>query len=429
MPNQEGPKLKFCLYARKSSESEERQILSIESQIKEMREIAVREGLDVVETRSESHSAMKPGGRPEFNAMLDDIRGGRCNAVLTWAPDRLSRNAVDLGAIVDLMDRKLLLEIRTYNQQFADSPGEKFLLMIMGSQAKLENDSKGVNVSRGLRASVERGRWPGLAPLGYLNLYRTDKPGFLKVDPVRAPVIRQMFEKVARVGMSVRDAHAWMHDGAGFRTRGGKAWSMSGVYRALRNPFYYGSFEYPRKSGRWYRGAHEPIITKELYDAVQETLRKDSERSHRHHEFAFTRLITCGLCGSGISAVEKFKALKGGGTSRYVYYGCNRGRDRFCKARYIREEQLLEELVRIVDEVDVDDLGLRAQLDDEVRRFNAFMALTAATPGNAKPPATVDAKSYVKYVLREGSLSEKRAVLAHLRSRLIYRDHRLYLAK
>ena len=141
-------KIRYVLYARKSTESEERQVLSIDSQIKEMLELAERENLEIVEIRRESHSAKESGQRPVYKEILEDIRRGRFNGILTWAPDRLSRNAGDLGSIVDLMDQKLLLEIRTYGQHFKNSPNEKFLLMILCSQAKLENDNKSVNVKR-----------------------------------------------------------------------------------------------------------------------------------------------------------------------------------------------------------------------------------------------------------------------------------------
>ena len=107
-------KTKYCLYARKSSESEERQVLSIDSQIKEMLQLAEREGLNVIEMRRESHSAKSTGERPVYNELLADIRKGKFTGILTWAPDRLSRNAGDLGAIVDLMDQGLLREIRTH---------------------------------------------------------------------------------------------------------------------------------------------------------------------------------------------------------------------------------------------------------------------------------------------------------------------------
>ena len=150
-------KVKYCLYARKSTESEEMQILSIDSQIKEMLQLAEREGLEIVETKRESHSAKEAGQRPVFNEIIEEIRAGKFNGILTWAPDRIARNAGDLGRVVDLMDAKQLVEIRTYGQRFTDNPNEKFLLMILGSQAKLENDNRRINVKRGLRARVEMG--------------------------------------------------------------------------------------------------------------------------------------------------------------------------------------------------------------------------------------------------------------------------------
>ena len=148
--------LRYCLYARKSTEEDERQAMSIESQVKEMRALAEREGLEVVDERREAHSAKDSGQRPEYNRLIADLKAGTFNAVLTWAPDRLSRNAGDLGALVDLMDQGKLVHIRTFGQRFANSPNEKFLLMILGSQAKLENDNKSVNVKRGLRSRVHR---------------------------------------------------------------------------------------------------------------------------------------------------------------------------------------------------------------------------------------------------------------------------------
>lgn len=145
--------LKYCLYARKSTESEEMQVLSIDSQIKEMLQMAERDNLEIVEIRKESHSAKEAGTRPVFNELVADIQGGKFNAILTWAPDRISRNAGDLGRIVDLMDSGTLHEIRTYGQKFTNNPNEKFLLMILGSQAKLENDNKVQNVKRGMRTN------------------------------------------------------------------------------------------------------------------------------------------------------------------------------------------------------------------------------------------------------------------------------------
>jgi DNA invertase Pin-like site-specific DNA recombinase len=186
-------KLKYCLYCRKSSESEERQVMSIDSQIKEMLNIAEREKLEIVNIKREAHSAKETGQRPVYNEMIADLKEGKFNAILTWAPDRISRNAGDLGMVVDLMDAGKLKEIKTHSQTFTNNPNEKFLLMILGSQAKLENDNRGINVKRGRRTRVEMGLWPALAPLGYLNVREYDKKGQLILDPNRAPIVKKMF--------------------------------------------------------------------------------------------------------------------------------------------------------------------------------------------------------------------------------------------
>lgn len=97
--------IEYCLYARKSSEDDERQAISIDSQIKEMADLAEKEGILIKDIRRESHSAKQSGQRPVFKQLLEDIRLGEFNGILTWAPDRLSRNAGDLGMLVDLMDQ------------------------------------------------------------------------------------------------------------------------------------------------------------------------------------------------------------------------------------------------------------------------------------------------------------------------------------
>src|SRR5665213_2647071 len=154
----------FSIYARKSQEADERQALSIESQLSELQAIAKRDGLHIVDIRTEACSAKMSGVRPVFMKLIEDIRVGKISGILTWLPDRLSRNAGDLGEIVDLMDEGRLQEIRTLNQTFRNQPNDKFLLMILCSQAKLENDNRSINVKRGQRACAQLGRTPCMTP-------------------------------------------------------------------------------------------------------------------------------------------------------------------------------------------------------------------------------------------------------------------------
>ncbi len=411
--------LKYCLYARKSTEQDERQALSIDSQIKEMLEMANRDGLNVIEIKKESHSAKASGARPVFNEIVSDIRSGEFNAILTWAADRLSRNAGDLGSLVDLMDQKLLHEIRTQGQKFTNNPNEKFMLMIVCSQAKLENDNKSINVKRGLRAKLELGLWPGTAPTGYLNEGRTDRKGYLLIDPKRASIIKKMFEKVANEQYSGRDIHHWLKNDLDFKTRWGKHLSLSNIYILLKNTFYYGVVEYPEGSGKWYTGKHEPIITKELYDKVQERVNRGNVvRISR--EFAFTKLMTCGLCSSGISAEEKYKELKDGTSKIYVYYGCSRARDMHCKSGYIREEDLVEQLSKVLDQININELGMRAKLEDEIKRLRLLQSSVLGIEPDAKQDLKqIDIRNYAKHIIKHGTIADKRELLGCLKSKLL----------
>jgi DNA invertase Pin-like site-specific DNA recombinase len=420
--------IKYCLYARKSTESEERQVLSIDSQIKEMLLMAEREKLNVVEIKRESHSAKETNQRPVFNEIIDELRQGKFNGILTWAPDRISRNAGDLGKIVDLMDAGLLTEIRTYGQKFTNSPSEKFLLMILGSQAKLENDNRGVNVKRGLRARVEMGLWPTMAPLGYLNQRMMDKKCQLIVDPIRSSVVKKMFEKVAYEYCSGRKLYNWLKFELNFYTRGNKPLTLSGIYRILDNPFYYGMFEFPKNSGNWYQGKHEPLITQELFEKAKAQLKRD-QIVRENKEFAFTKLFTCGYCGSTICAEEKWKVLKDGTSAHYIYYGCGRAKDRNCHNKYIREEELITELLKILDQLNINELGMRTKLEDEIKRFNIFQRSVLGTKDSEKmkTDSDTDIRNYAKYLLKEGSMIEKRELLGNLRSRIMYKDKILTL--
>jgi len=419
--------MKYCLYARKSSESAERQVLSIDSQTKEMLQIAERDKLNVVEIKRESHSAKATGERPVFNELLREVREGKFNGILTWAPDRLSRNAGDLGAVVDLIDQGLLVEIRTHGQTFSNNPNEKYLLMILGSTAKLENDHRGENVKRGLRTRVEMGLWPGMAPLGYTDQNLMDKKGQKLLDSVRAPIVKQMFEKVAYEKWSGRKLYNWLKHDLNFKTRGNKTLTLSGIYRIFENPFYYGRFEFPRNSGNWYEGKHKPIITKELFDQAYVQLKRD-QIVRENKEFAFTKLFTCGLCGSGVSAEEKYKQRKDGGHTRYIYYGCTRGRDRDCKNQYIREEELVAEILKIFDQININELGMRNKLDDEIKRFSHFQKAVFGSDGKKEADeGDVNIRTYAKYLLKDGSISEKRELLGNLRSRLVYQDKKVTL--
>ena len=203
---------------------------------------------------------------------------------------------------------------------------------------------------------------------------------------------------------------------------------MSNIYSILDNTFYYGSFEYPKNSGRWFRGRHTPLISKELFEEVQKQLHLQVKAPNRNKEFAFTRLLFCGACGSGVTAQEKFKSLKDGSISKYIYYGCTRSRDINCKEGYIEEKVLISQLTDIVDNIDLDRSGIKKKLEAEIERHKKFHSGIMGKADEGYSVKDVDIRNYAKYLLSEGSIFEKRDLLMCLKSKLVLQDKALDFA-
>ena len=415
--------LTYCLYARKSSESDERQAMSIDSQLSEMRSLADSEGLNVVCEKHESHSAKDSGQRPLYNEMLSELASGKYNAILTWAPDRLSRNAGDLGSIVDLMDQHRLLHIRTYSQTFTNSPNEKFLLMILCSQAKLENDNKSINVKRGIRSKCEMGWRPGTAPLGYINRTFGGITDIIP-DPDRAEIITEMFHKAAQ-GWSGRKLKTWLEKEK-VTTRSGKPVPVSSILAMLINPFYYGRFQYPEGAGNpWYDGAHKPLVSKELWDEIQQT-RGVNKGIWGSKQFAFRGLLKCGRCGAEITAQEKIKIIKKtGGYKRFVYYNCTKKTNPNCSERYMNEDTLCELLLELIEK-EPRKIHVTPKLQSKIERHHK-VANSVFKQYRIEQTLNKPIIEYSRYVLREGNEVEKTAFANGITNKVLIKNGALRL--
>ncbi len=309
---------KYLIYARKSSESEERQMLSIESQLNELKDIAKKSNLKIIDIITESKSAKEPG-RKLFNQMIERIQNNEANSLLVWNPDRLSRNSVDAGYLIHLLDKGILKEIKTQYQAFTNTPNDKFLLQILWGQAKLENDNKGINVIRGMKTKAEKGWYPFPALNGYLNTPELQK-GFKIIikDPKRFHMIRKLWDLMLTGIYTVPQALKILNEEWGYRDRHGKPVSRSCLYILLSNPFYYGYFNY---KGKLYQGKHEPMITKEEFDKVQKLIHRPNVPHPHKHSFLYKDLLSCGTCNFSITAYKKTKIYKR--TNRvkdYTYY-------------------------------------------------------------------------------------------------------------
>lgn len=302
---------KYVLYARKSSESEDRQVKSLDAQETEMLAIAQREGLNIVEIIRESHSAKTTNQRPEFNRMMKGIKTGNYSGILTWAPDRISRNAGDLGLVIDLMDAGKLECVKTYSQTFYNDPYSKFMFLMLGSQAKLENDQRSLNVKRGNREKLKRGEWLNLAPIGYINDRAIKK---IFIDPIQSPFVIKMFKLYSTGLYSFNDLANTLYD-QGLRNRcKGKIYGGH-IQRIINNPVYYGIIE---SAGKFFNAIHQPLVTKELFDKCQSVSGNKSRPRAKTKGFMLSGFITCKNCSCAITAEIK----KG----KYIYYHCTNGR-------------------------------------------------------------------------------------------------------
>jgi hypothetical protein len=197
------------------------------------------------------------------------------------------------------------------------------------------------------------------------------------------------------------------------------------VFRIIDNSFYFGKFEYPRGGGIWYEGKHKPIITKELFDETRNSIKSQTIKS-QGKEFAFTRIMKCGACGSGITADEKFKKLLNGGVNRYVYYRCTKTKDRNCKNTAINEPDLIEALLKMIDTLSLNKVQLTSKLNSEIQKFKKLQAMFLGKEKTEKIE-TIDLKDYAKFVLKEGSVLEQRSVLECISSELILKSNKIQL--
>jgi site-specific DNA recombinase len=320
---------RFFLYTRKSTDVEDKQVLSIDAQINELREFAARDCLNVIEELVEKQSAKTPG-RPIFNAMLERIEAGEADGILAWHPDRLARNSVDGGRIIYMLDTGIIKTLKFPRSWFENTPQGKLMLHNDFGFSKYYVDSLSENTKRGLREKVRRGEYPGPAPIGYLNDYRTKK---IIVDRERAPYIKQAFEMYAKGNVTYDHVREFLGE-HGIRTKNGKLLVRWHISQIFSNPIYYGHFRY---GGEVYEGAHEPIISKDLFDAVHVIMNgrwrwAPRDAAVKRTPKAFMRLLRCGGCGGGVTA----EVQKG-----HVYYRCTRkNRMHRCTQPFIREEDL-----------------------------------------------------------------------------------------
>jgi site-specific DNA recombinase len=346
--------LKFILYARKSSESDEKQVQSIDDQLKYLKSLAVEKGLKISDIICEKKSAKDPQKRPGFMEMIEKIQAGKGNAILCWKYDRLTRNPMEGGHIRWLLQKEIIKLIWT-NDRIYRPEDNVLLLSIEDGMSNQYIRDLSINVKRGMKSKREKGQFPHRAPMGYKNGERDGERVIVK-DPDRFELIQKMWQMILSERYTISDIEKIARDKWKFRTRktlkmGGAVLSKSRLYELFENPFYMGIYA---KDGVEYKMSHAPMVTEEEWDRVQYLIGKKQKPRTKKHDFAFRGPIFCGECGCLVTAEKKTKITIGtGNVKKYTYYHCTKRKKNVqcSQNKSIREDelqnQILEEVKRI----------------------------------------------------------------------------------
>ena len=318
---------KYFIYARKSTDTEDRQVRSLADQLSELRELAPKEQIEIADVFIEKQTAKVPG-RPIFAEMLERVESGEASGILAWHPDRLARNSVDGGKVIYLVDTGKITDLKFPTFWFDATPQGKFMLSIAFSQSKYYVDNLSENIKRGHRQKLKNGIWPQKAPLGYLNDKKTKN---IVVDTVKAPLVKKTFEAYATGNYTFAQIRRKIND-LGLKGTGDGVLSISNFQYLLKNPFYYGLIRY---HDEFYEGKHEPLISKKLFDQVQEVMtRKSKPKTKELKSYVYRGLFHCGECGCQITT----ETQKG-----HNYLRCTK-RKGPCEQKYVREEAIMEQM-------------------------------------------------------------------------------------
>src|SRR3990167_1136024 len=326
--------MKYILYARKSTEEDDRQVLSIEAQFVELKEFAAKEKLEIVASFQEAKTAKEPG-RIKFAEMLAILESGKADGIISWHPDRLARNSVRVPRNYPV-DRGLIKSLKFPTFWFEPTPQGLFMLNIAFGQSKYFVDNLRENVKRGLRQKIRNGVWPGWAPVGYLN---NPKTRGVDIDREKSAKVRKVFELYATGVCPLHSLANWCvkHNLKGNKNN---KISISSLQKILQNIFYVGLMKF---KGEVFEGTHEPLISKKLFDLCQEVMAKRGKKKDiRKHHFAFLGLLKCASCGCAITA----EIQKG-----HHYYHCTKKKGPCQEKHFLREEALAEQIKTFLQKV------------------------------------------------------------------------------
>ena len=341
--------LKYRLYARKSTDTEDKQVQSLDDQVKYMQEMAKREGLHIVGNPiRESQSAKRPGIRPKFATLMKEIEDGKIDGIICWKLNRLSRNPADSGHIQQLLQDNKLKHIRAMEKSYFPEDNAIIFSVEAGVSNQFVRDLS-VDTKRGMHSKAENGDKPGVPPIGYLN----DRINHVIIpDPDRFRLVRILWDKMLTGTYSIAQlaeyADKELHICTVRRAKsGGKPIGYTTLCGMFRNIFYAGKLKHLDKI---YNGNHPPMVTEEEFKKVQQIINPShtTRPKDKTLNFLLRGLFECGECGYAITVEEKYKNIKATGVrKKYIYYHCSgKSKTHKCHQRHlcVEEAKLLDQI-------------------------------------------------------------------------------------
>jgi len=268
---------------------------------------------------------------------------------------------------------------------------------------------------------------PCPAPLGYLN-YSHERTKKIMLNKEVAPYIKELFDLVAHSNYKGRDLREHLKEDKNLRRLTNKRIPLSMIYSTLKNPFYHGSFEYPKGSGKWYVGKHNPIIEKWLFDKVQKKLVTHKKAKWGSTFFLFKRAFKCAYCGANFVGEQKQKMLKSGIHRTYTYYRCSRQVDPNCEEPHVNENFLIGELINYVGLIEnkIDsNLHLNSRIRGKMDKFTKLReSLLAGKDIHLAEKVTFT--EYFKYIIYNGTREEKLEAIETLKLPLFIHNKTVY---
>lgn len=348
-------KLRYIIYARKSSETAERQARSLGDQISECTELAEREGLKVRKKYREQESAKEPGIRPIFREMLNEIDKGKYDAIIAWHPDRLARNMKEAGEIIDLLDKGIIKTIKFVSYSYQNNTMGKVMLGMAFVMSKQYSDQLSDNVNRGNKKSLEEGKCINIVEHGYIK----DQQGRSQPDENSFHLIKRGF-KMRLEGASHEKIAKYLNEHNYHWKKGldtpieAYTWNSDKVGRFLEKPFYCGIRVYGDKVIKL-RDAYDfvPMITVEEFykingnKVLSNTKNRRGEKNKKIADF-LNNIVICSTCQSIMHCGVTTKKKDGKITKGYYFFRCP---DKKCKRvkKSVRAKVILDFVLQFLN--------------------------------------------------------------------------------